>query len=154
MERVESDSRGVGSVIRESAPSRYWAMQDSRNLRVAEYAEDLAVATYEHTATFPRSECFGLTSQMRRAAVSIASNIAEGCGRRNNRELLPFLSNAAGSVSELACQLRIATRLHFGEQACAEQLRIEALRVAKMLARLTSYHRAQSTTRQRGESRE
>ena len=129
-------------------------MQDSKNLRVTEYAENLAVATYEHTATFPRSECFGLTSQMRRAAVSIASNIAEGCGRRNNRELLPYLSNAAGSASELACQLRIATRLHYGDQASAEQLRIEALRVAKMLARLTSYHRAQSPTRQRGESRE
>jgi four helix bundle protein len=128
-------------------------MQDSRNLRVAEEAEDLAVATYEHTLKFPRSECFGLTAQMRRAAVSIASNIAEGCGRRNNRELVPYLSNAAGSASELACQLRIATRLHFGAPSSAEQLRLQTLRVSKMLARLISYHSSQSVGRQRGPSR-
>ena len=129
-------------------------MHDSRNLRVAEEAEDLAVATYEHTVKFPRSECFGLTSQMRRAAVSISSNIAEGCGRRNNRELLPYLSNAAGSASELASQLRIATRLHFGDSSSAEQLRLRTLGVSKMLTRLISYHSAQPAKRQRGPSRQ
>jgi four helix bundle protein len=91
---------------------------------------------------------------MQRAAVSIASNIAEGCGRRNNRELLPYLSNAAGSASEVARQLRIATRLHFGDPFSAEQLRLETLVLSKMLARLISYHHDQPVQRQRGPGRE
>jgi four helix bundle protein len=73
-------------------------MQDAKNLVVGEQARALALAIYRHTESFPRSECFGLTSQMRRAAVSIASNIAEGCGRRSNRELLTFLYIPAGSA--------------------------------------------------------
>jgi four helix bundle protein len=61
-------------------------MQNTENLIVAGRAEDLAIATYRHTESFPRAERFGITSQMRDAAVSIASNIAEGCGLRSNRE--------------------------------------------------------------------
>ena len=126
------------------------AMQNPRNLLVADYAERLAIATYRHTASFPRAECFGLTSQMRRAAVSIASNIAEGCGRRSNRELLPFLSNASGSASELACQLRIATELGYGDRSSAEQLHLQVLTLTKMLTRLIRFHNNQPASRQRG----
>jgi len=123
-------------------------MQDAENLVVAEYAHQLAVATYRHTELFPAVERFGITSQMRRAAVSIASNIAEGCGRRSNRELLQFLYIASGSAKELACQLRIATDLGFGDPASAERLSAETKRVAKMLARLVSFLRSEPARRQ------
>ena len=122
-------------------------MQDTGNLVVAEYAHRLAVATYRHTESFPPVERFGITSQMRRAAVSIASNIAEGCGRRSNRELLQFLYIASGSAKELTCQLRIATDLGFGDPASAERLSAETKRVAKMLARLVSFLRRQPAGR-------
>jgi len=112
------------------------------NLKVAQRAELLAVAVYRHTSTFPSAERFGLTAQMRRAAVSIASNIAEGCGRRGNRALLAYLYIAAGSVSELACQLRIASTLSFGDSHLAEQLRLEIQHVARMLAGLVRHLRA------------
>ena len=87
---------------------------------------------------------------MRRAAVSIASNIAEGSGRRSNRELLPFLSVAYGSGSELACHLQIATELTYGDPESAERLRGEVERVASMLNRLISFHRTQPAWRQKG----
>jgi four helix bundle protein len=119
-------------------------MQDTKNLVVAEYAHRLALAIYRHTEAFPPSERFGLTSQMRRAAVSIASNIAEGCGRRGNRELLQFLYFAAGSASELACQIRIATELGYGDQPSAHKLSDESRRVARMLTRLIAFHRKAS----------
>ena len=118
-------------------------MQDSKNLVVAEYAHRLAIAMYRHTATFPAAERFGITSQMRRAAVSVASNIAEGCGRRSNRELLTFLYIAAGSAREVSCQLRIATELGFGDPSTAEALSAETMRVIKMLTRLITYLRTQ-----------
>ena len=80
---------------------------------------------------------------MRRASVSVASNIAEGCGRRGNRELLSFLYIAVGSARELACQLRIATELGFGDPSSAESLNTETMRVIKMLTRLITYLRTQ-----------
>ena len=78
---------------------------------------------------------------MRRAAVSIASNIAEGCGRRSNRELLTFLYFAVGSAKELACQLRIATDLGYSDSASADLLREQIMRVSKMLSRLITFLR-------------
>jgi len=116
-------------------------MQRTDSLLVAEPAHQLALSTYRHTASFPASERFGITSQMCRAAVSISSNIAEGCGRSSNRELLRFLYYASGSVSELASQLRIASDLGFGDPTSAESLRDQVLRLGKMLTRLITYHR-------------
>jgi len=116
-------------------------MQDTRNLRVAQHAHRLAIAVYRHTERFPSSERFGLTSQMRRGAVSIASNIAEGCGRRSNRALLACLYIASGGASELSCQLDIAIALEFGDRSSADALRLEIQHVARMLARLTAFLR-------------
>jgi four helix bundle protein len=107
----------------------------------------LALATYRHTESFPSAERFGLTSQMRRAAVSIASNIAEGCGRRSNRELVGYLYIAPGSAKELSCQLRISTDLGYGDPASAEHLSAETIRVARMLSRLITSLRAQPAGR-------
>jgi four helix bundle protein len=124
-------------------------MQDVKKLLVAEFAHRLAIATYRHTASFPPSERFGITSQMRRAAVSVASNIAEGCGRRGNPELLTFLYYASGSARELACQIRIASDLGFGDQSSAELLSAESLRVSKMLTRLINYLTNHAAQRQK-----
>jgi four helix bundle protein len=73
---------------------------------------DLSVLTYQLTETFPKSELYGLGSQMRRCAVSIASNLAEGAARRGRKEMLQFLNIARGSLSELDTQLEIAYRVN------------------------------------------
>ncbi len=83
------------------------------NLQVWQGATDLVETIYRISADFPDSERFGLTSQLRRAAISIPSNIAEGAARRSTPEYLRFLSMARGSLSELDTQLQIAQRLTY-----------------------------------------
>ena len=80
-------------------------MQNPDNLRVSRDAEDLADRIYDFTAAFPRDERFGLTAQMRRAAVSIGSNIFEGCSRQSNKSLVAYLYHAHGSAGELVFQM-------------------------------------------------
>jgi four helix bundle protein len=95
-------------------------------------AMDLVTATYRATAGFPRDELFGLTSQLRRAAVSIPSNIAEGQGRLSEKEFRHFLGQARGSLMEAETQLQIAENLGYLRteqtmpllQSCAEVGRI------------------------------
>ncbi len=111
-------------------------MQDPKNLAVSSRAIELALAVYRLTREFPADERFGLTAQMRRAAVSVGSNIAEGCGRWGNRELLHFLHVAYSSAAELAFQLRIATQLEFGDQTDREHATVLADQVQRMLNRL------------------
>jgi four helix bundle protein len=91
-----------------------------RDLKVWQRSIDLAEGVYRVTADFPRSEVYGLSSQMRRAAVSVASNIAEGWGRRSRNEYGRFVLIARGSKDELQTQPVIAERLGFGkrEQFC------------------------------------
>ncbi len=89
-------------------------MRNPYKLRVTETAFVIATRTYEATAEFPPTERFGLVSQMRRAAVSIGSNIAEGCGRSSDAQLVNFLNYASGSASELEFQARLAIRLGLG----------------------------------------
>jgi four helix bundle protein len=95
-------------------------------------AMDLVTATYRSTACFPKEEQFGLTSQLRRAAVSIPSNIAEGQGRLSEKEFRYFLGQARGSMMEVETQLQIAENLGYLQpeqtkellRACAEVGRI------------------------------
>ncbi len=88
-------------------------MQDFRNLRVWQTARRLTRIVYEVTADLPQAEEFGIRSQLRRASVSVCSNIAEGCGRSGDRELRHFLTVAMGSACELECVLIVATDLSF-----------------------------------------
>ena len=96
-------------------------MRDHRKLRAFELADQLAVTVYRETQSVPREEIFGLTSQMRRAAVSIASNIVEGCARHGEADYLRFLDAAYGSTRELEYQISLALRLGYltEESACA-----------------------------------
>ncbi|HYE24591.1 MAG TPA: four helix bundle protein [Clostridia bacterium] len=84
-----------------------------RELRVWQQAVDLALHVYRVTEQFPHAEQFGLTSQLRRAAVSISSNIAEGKGRHTDRDFCGFLFRARGSLLELETQILIASRLGY-----------------------------------------
>ena len=86
-------------------------IQSFRDLQIWQKSMELTVAVYRITQSFPRDEMFGLTSQLRRCAISIPSNIAEGQGRSSEREFLHFLSIARGSNCELQTQLEIARRL-------------------------------------------
>lgn len=88
-------------------------MQNFRDLKVWSKAHAVALAVYKLTEPFPASELYGITSQMRRAATSIPSNIAEGCGRSSNTDLARFLHIAFASASELEYFLLLARDLDF-----------------------------------------
>ena len=98
-------------------------MQNPDNLRVMGESRLLALEVYRITGGFPSTERFGLTAQMRRAAISVGSNIAEGCGRLGNRELVQFLQIALGSATELEFQAQIATDLVMLSEADAARFR-------------------------------
>ncbi len=108
-------------------------MKSHEDLDVWRKAVDFSVEIYSLTKTFPAEEKFGLTSQMRRASVSIASNIAEGAARQGPKEFAHFLSIAAGSVSELDTQLVICQKLGLVGKVDWSALRLTANALSKML---------------------
>ena len=103
------------------------------DLKVWRRAMDLVVDVYRSTGSFPRQEIYGLTSQMRRASVSIPSNIAEGKGRYSRKELLQFLFRARGSLLELRTQISIAFELGFLQEVDAVRLRRHSSEVGRLL---------------------
>jgi four helix bundle protein len=107
-----------------------------KDLRVWQDAMKLATDTYQATADFPKPELYGLSQQMRRAAVSVPSNIAEGKGRGSDKGFLNFLFNARGSLMELETQIDIAQSLQYMNEESAEQLRGQATKVGKSLSGL------------------
>ena len=108
-------------------------MRDPAKLRAFQLARQLALAVYEHTASFPKSEAFGLTSQMRRAGVSVGSSIVEGCSRHFLADYIRFLEIAYGSVRELEFQIDLAQKLKFFDAPPFDQLRQLACETGKVL---------------------
>jgi len=104
-----------------------------KELIVWQKAVDLVTEIYTATSKFPREEVFGLTSQLRRCAVSVPSNIAEGQGRATKGEFIQFLSHARGSLFELETQLCIAGKLGYLSPERAQGLAIRAGEVARIL---------------------
>jgi four helix bundle protein len=111
-------------------------MKDFRDLQVWQKAHSLTLDSYRITVEFPRQETYGLVSQIRRCAVSVAANIAEGCGKRGNGEFQRFLNIAAGSASELDYHFLLARDLRFLAAEDYEKLNNGVVEVKKMLASL------------------
>jgi four helix bundle protein len=107
--------------------------QAFRDLQVWQRAIQLTVLIYRLTQGFPREEVYGLSSQIRRSAVSIPSNIAEGQGRLSVGEFKHFLGIARGSNHELQTQLEIARVLRFGDKALIDEAEILSQEVGKMI---------------------
>jgi len=103
------------------------------DLEVWQAATKLAVEIYRITATFPREETYGLTGQLRRAAVSVASNIAEGKGRASDKELIHFLCHSRGSLFEIETQLLIAEELGYLDDEARAAVRKETSRIGQMV---------------------
>ncbi len=96
-----------------------------KELRAWQSAMRLVQEVYALTYTFPKEELFGLTSQMRRAAVSVPSNIAEGSARNSTKELIHFLSIATGSLSELDTQLELTRLLAYSDDTSKIQMTLD-----------------------------
>ena len=111
-------------------------MEDFKDLKVWTKAHSLTIEIYEKTRAFPRNEIYGLTSQLRRAAVSIGANIAEGCGRRSDAEMRRFRQIARGSANELEYHLLLAKDLHFLAVNDFANLEEKVLEIQRMLASL------------------
>jgi four helix bundle protein len=108
-------------------------MRDFRELKVWEKAHQFTLEVYRITLKFPGDERFGLSVQLRRAAASIPTNIAEGCGREGERELARFMSIAAGSASEAEYQLLLACDLRYIHEELYRELHEQVNEVKRML---------------------
>src|SRR5579863_2597640 len=104
-----------------------------RDLKAWQQAMSMVQEVYRLTQAFPRDETYGLTIQLRKAAVSIASNIAEGKGRSSDKELLHFLSNAKGSLFEMETQIMIADGLGYLSRSQSDQLLSQSAEVGRLL---------------------
>jgi four helix bundle protein len=120
-------------------------LRSYRDLLVWQKALDLAVLIYHLSEKFPKSEIYGLTSQLRRAAVSVPSNIAEGYGRGSRKEYLQFLSIAQGSLKELETQVILAQRLDYVKEEDGEAVLSVSETVGKMLGGLMRSLRTRMT---------
>ena len=108
-------------------------MNNHKDLEVWKKSVELARDVYETTKAFPKEEVFGLTSQMKRAAVSIASNIAEGAARKGQQEFVQFLYIAIGSASELDTQIEISKAIGIGNATTLDQLQKSTDTIKAML---------------------
>ena len=111
-------------------------IRNFKDLEIWQRGVDLATSVYSVTKAFPKEEMYGLTSQMRRAAVSVPSNIAEGFNRRSNRDYSRFLYIALGSLAEMETQTRIARNLDFMASSAAEALIKEIDEIQRMTRNL------------------
>ena len=111
-------------------------MRDHTKLRAFALADQLAICVYQATSSFPREKMFGLAAQLRRGAVSVASNIVEGCARSSEAEYLHFLDIAYGSARGLEYQIGLAHRLGFLPDSADTALGQRATETAKVLGGL------------------
>lgn len=111
-------------------------MNDFKKLTVLNNSIDLVTELYKLTETFPKSEIYGLTNQMRRCAISISSNIAEGAGRGTNGEFKLFLGYAYGSCCELETQLIIANKLNYIGTDNLNQVSTRLYQIEKIIYKL------------------
>ena len=111
-------------------------LKSYRDLLVWQKAMELTIEIYRFSSDFPKSEVYGLTSQLRRAGVSVPSNIAEGYGRGSRKEYVQFLCISQGSLKELETQVILAQRLNYGSTAAVEGLLGLSEEVGRMLGAL------------------
>jgi four helix bundle protein len=111
-------------------------MRDHRKLRAFELADSLVLTIYDSTKSFPKDEQFGLVAQLRRGALSIASNIVEGCARESQADYLRFLDIAMGSSREVEYQLTVAYRLGYLNHDIASDLGRKADETTRVLVGL------------------
>ena len=111
-------------------------MRDHEKLHAFRLADDLTVLIYMLTAAFPREDLYGLTAQMRRAAVSIPSNIVEGCARESRTEYLRFLEIAFSSLRELHYQFGLSKRLSYCNHTETSECESKILETEKVLSSL------------------
>lgn len=117
-------------------------MRDHTQLRVFHLADQLAMSVYAQSRRFPAEERYGLTSQTRRAAVSVAANIVEGCARTSGRDYLQFMVIAYGSARELQYEISLCTRLGYLTADAADDLERQCSETTKSLNALISALRA------------
>ena len=122
-------------------------MKDFKDLKVWHKAYALSVAVYEKSRGFPREEIYGLTSQLRRAAVSVGANIAEGCGRRSDGEFIRFLQIARGSAAEMEHHLLLARDLKFLTSEAHQDLEQKVIELQRMLTSLVAAIEEKSRSR-------
>jgi four helix bundle protein len=113
-------------------------MQDHRKLKAFQLADRLVMSVYRATRSFPKDEQFGLTSQLRRAVVSAAANIVEGCGRESRKEYMNFLNMAFGSLREGGYYIDLTQRLGYLTKGDANNLLDQYNECAKVLSALIS----------------
>ena len=111
-------------------------MRDHARLRAFELADEIAIMIYRETSGFPKEEAYGLTSQMRRAAVSVPSNIVEGCARETRADYLRFLEIAFGSLRELHYQCGLSGRLGYLDSRGRSSLETKIQEAEKVLGAL------------------
>jgi four helix bundle protein len=114
-------------------------MIDFKELNVWRESKHLAILIYKLTESFPKHELFGLTNQMRRAAVSIPSNIAEGNGRRSNKDKIQFIYIARGSLFELETQVILSVELTFISQEHFHNLNLQILNCRRLINGYINY---------------
>jgi four helix bundle protein len=108
-------------------------MKSHKDLDVWKKAIDLSAEVYRLSGSFPKEEIYGITSQMRRASVSIASNIAEGAARRTDKDFIHFLHMALGSASELDTQIEIVVKVGLADRDEMDVLQNNVGVISKML---------------------
>ena len=111
-------------------------MRDHKKLRAFELADELVLLVYKATRDFPKEEQFGLTSQLRRATVSTASNLVEGCARNSEADYLHFLDMAYSSARDTEYQISLASRLGYLSEKACQELEIKCEETSKVIGGL------------------